>query len=300
MSSAPGSHPKGTSALWVVVVVQMIALGVLAFFVVRKPPTGEASGGQTLAKVQKTQELHVGYLVFDPCVVKDPATGKLSGTFVDAVEYLAEQLKVKVVYHETTLANFAAGLQSGQFDLSIGPTFRTIPRATSVTFCRPLTYIGNAGVVRKGDAGKYDTLDKLAAAKPRMAVLQGQAMEEFLRRRFPDQKSLSLSGGDLIAPLTAVTAGQADIGFMNVVTVTRYAEAHPEVEVVFTGDEQLELLALGWAVRSDDLQWWHFVNTSLDYLMSTGRWAEFQSRYNIPLLHEYPVLSTRQQRNKAK
>lgn len=293
MSSTPHPQSKGTPALWVVVIVQMIALVVLAFLVVRKQPAGDVGGGQTLPKVIQNQELHVGYLVFDPCVVKNPETGKLSGTFIDAVEHIAEQLKVKPVYHETNLANFASGLQSGQYDLSIGPTFRTIPRATSVTFCRPLTYIGNAAVVRKGDAAKYDSLEKLATAKPRMAVLQGQAMEEFLRRRYPDAKPVSLSGGDLTAPLNAVASGQADIGFMNVVTVTRYAKAHAEVEVVFAGEDQLELLALGWAVRSDDLQWWHFVNTSLDYLITTGRWDEFQSKYDIPLLHEYPMLRHR-------
>jgi len=293
MNTPHQPQPKYSRALWSLVILQLVALAVLTFAVVRKQPATDSASGQTLPRVLRNQELHVGYLVFDPCVIKDPESGKLSGTFIDSVEYIAEQLKAKPVYHETNLANFSSGLQSGQYDLCIGPTFRTIPRATSVVFCRPLTYIGNAAVVRKGEAAKYDTLEKLAATKPRISVLQGQAMEEFLRRRFPNSKLLSLSGGDLTAPLNAVAAGQADIGFMNVVTVTRYAKAHPEVEVVFSGEHQLELLALGWAVRPDDLPWWQFVKTSLDYLMTTGRYDEFQSRHDIPLLHEYPLLRTR-------
>jgi len=240
--------------------------------------------------VLKAEELHVGYLVFDPCVRKDPSTGELSGLFIDAVEYIAEQLKVRPVYHETNLGNFAAGLQSGQFDLSIGPTYRTIPRATSVAFCRPLAYIGNGAVVERGNGRKFDSLDKITSTKPRVAVLQGQAMEEFFRRRFPELQLVSLSGSDLTAPLSAVSAGQADIGFMNIVTVRGYAAAHPEVEVVFGGEDQLEMLALGWSVRYEDFQWWQFINTSLDYLMSTGRWMEFQAKYDIPLLHELPPI----------
>lgn len=245
----------------------------------------------TLSRVQQSSELHVGYLVFDPCVIKDASTGNLSGTFIDAVDYICGQLKVKPVYHETTLGTFAAGLQSGQFDLSIGPTYRTIPRATSVNFCRPLAYIGNGAVARAGDQEKYNSLEKIGAAQPKVAVLQGQAMEEFFRRRYPDLELLSLSGSDLTAPLSAVSSGQADIGFMNIVTVKRYAAEHPEVAVVFDGDDQLELLALGWSVRYDDAQWWQFINTSLDYLDSTARLAEFQSKYDIQLLHERPRLA---------
>src|SRR5688500_16188639 len=149
MNTPPQSQPKQSRTLWTLVILQLVALVVLASAIVRKQPVTDSASGPTLPQVVKTQAVHVGCLGFDPRLIKDPESAKPSGTFIDAIELIAEQLKAKPIYHETNLANFSSGLQSGQYDLSIGPTFRTIPRATSVTFCRPLTYIGNAAVVRK-------------------------------------------------------------------------------------------------------------------------------------------------------
>ena len=75
---------------------------------------------------------------------------------------------------------------------------------------------------------------------------------------------------------------------MNILTVRRYAVEHPEVEVVFDGASQLELLPLAWAVRSGDLTWLEFLDDSLEYLITTGRWAEIQSRYPAKLLDRRP------------
>lgn len=70
-------------------------------------------------------------------------------------ESIAKSLDAKVIYHKVDLANFAAGLQSRQYDLSIGATFATPQRATAVLFTRPIFYADYTGVVKKGQAGNF-------------------------------------------------------------------------------------------------------------------------------------------------
>lgn len=258
---------------------------------------GQQPGGQPAAplnsainRIQSRGEMLVGYLVWEPCVLRDQRTGELSGIFPDMVAQIAKNLNVKVVWKETTLANFAAGLNTAQFDFSVGPTFVTVPRAASVKFTQPVAYVGNSAVVRKDSILKPQRLEDLNKASIKVATLQGQALEEFCHRNLPQAQIIVLSGGDLTAPLIAVSSGQADIGFMNSVTVAKYVAEHPEVEAIFTGEHAVEVLPLAWATTGNDSRMCDFLNASITYLRSTGRLAEYQKKQPIGLLYDTPRL----------
>lgn len=248
------------------------------------------SSKSVLGQMTHRGEMRVGYLVWNPCVIRDSSTNELSGIYVDMINHIAATLKLKITWQETTLANFAAGLETAQFDFCVGPTFVTVPRATAVSFTMPVAYVGNGGVVRAAGDFRPQTIRDLNRNGLRIAVLQGQAMEEYCRRYAPEAEVSVIAGGDLTAPLAAVSAGRADIGLMNVVTVQQYAREHPEVAAVLTGQQQVEILPLAWTTRRGDHETIDFLNASIVYLRSTGRVAEFQSRYPIQLLYDIPTL----------
>ncbi len=243
-----------------------------------------------LDHIQSRGEMHVGYLVWEPTVVRDPRTGELSGIYPDMVVQIAKNLNVKVVWVETTLANFAAGLNTGQFDFCVGATFVTIPRAASVKFTQPVAYVGNSAVIKADGSLKPKRIEELNNPGVKIALLQGQALEEFCRRNLPQATLLALSGGDLTAPLTAVSSGQADIGFMNSVTVAKYVAKHPEVRAVFTGEQSVEILPLAWTTTGNDTRMCDFLNSSITYIKATGRLAEYQQKQPIELLYDTPQL----------
>src|SRR5690348_12888576 len=74
---------------------------------------------QTMDRILSAKKVKVGFIPSPPSTIKDPKTGDLSGFYVDAVRLVFKQVNVEVEFVETTWANFAAGLTSGQFDLSI-------------------------------------------------------------------------------------------------------------------------------------------------------------------------------------
>lgn len=108
----------------------------------------EGTPQDTLSRILERGEMRVGFLVWGPCIMQDAQTRELSGIYVDMVVQIARALNVEISWQETTLAAFAADLQTRRFDFSVGPTFMTIPRAAAVSFTQPVAYSGNSGVVR--------------------------------------------------------------------------------------------------------------------------------------------------------
>lgn len=280
------SNSKLTNKRWryLLAVICFTSVALLIFMSGCRQPATSQPQGDTLEKVRSTKELNVGYFIFEPTIMEDPNTGQRSGIFIDMIESLAKSLDAKVVYHKIDLANFAAGLQSRQFDLCIGATFATPQRATAVLFTRPIFYAGYTGVVPKGRAAEFPNWQSLDRPGLRVAVKQGSAIDDFVRVNFKNAQIINLTGPDLTLPLAAVSSGQADVGLMNQLTVFTYLRQHPELEEVLS-KAPVAPTNFSWAVRPDDLRWLQFINTSLEYLENTGETYRFESKYGIPLLH---------------
>jgi ABC-type amino acid transport substrate-binding protein len=233
------------------------------------------SGTSTLSEIQKRGELRIGYHVEPPTIVKDPVTGELGGSFIHAIRQIAAGMHVKPVFVEVDLGNFVAGLQNHLYDVSLGPTFKTIPRAQAVAFTNSIYYLGYTGVVRKGAAAKYREEAMIDAPGVRVAVKSGSPIEQYVRDNFKKATIVAIDGADLSVPLQAVSAGKAEVGLMNEHTVEFYVRDHPDVEPVLT-DHPLLMAGMGWTVLHGDPDWLSFLNTSLEVLISTGQLANWE------------------------
>lgn len=249
-----------------------------------------ASGKGALGEIIKRGEMRVGYLPWDPGVVKNAATGELTGIYPDMVDLIAKQLKVKVTWVETNLQTFTAGLAARQFDFCVGPSFITVPRAGEVAFTNPILFVGNSGAVKQDSPLHPKSIQELNDPKIRVAVSQGQAMEEYVKRYLDKADIKMFPGGDLNTPLQAVASGQADVGLSNNVTISRFLDSHPELRGVFMGQEQVEFLPIAWSTRYEDSALLTFLNASITVIKTTGRLEEFQKKYKVELLNDVPTL----------
>lgn len=122
----------------------------------------EVTGPNTFARVVTAKKLRARYIVFPPVITKNVETGELGGHFVATIEEIARQAGWDLEFVESDWVAFSAGLASNRFDVSIAPTFVTIPRAMSVAFTRPLFFAGNSAIVR---SAKCDFLPSTALIK---------------------------------------------------------------------------------------------------------------------------------------
>ncbi|WP_029007357.1 substrate-binding periplasmic protein [Azospirillum halopraeferens] len=255
--------------------------------------TGLARAAGEVEAILRQGELKIGYIPSPPGTAKDPKTGELTGFYVDAARSIAEQMGVRPVFVETTWANFVAGLQAGQFDMSIGATFATVKRATVVDFTRPIFYLGSVAVV-KSDEERFASLADMNKPDVRIAVVQGTAAEDFVRRTIPNARMTSLAGGNLTAGFMEVAAGRADASFEDLFTATRFTEQQPGVKMLFT-DRPVNFLPIAWTVRKGNSELQSVLNVALDNLLTSGQWDMIAAKYitggryvNEPNLREFP------------
>jgi polar amino acid transport system substrate-binding protein len=237
----------------------------------------------TWARVNKTHRLRIGYILFPPAVIKDPRTGALGGHFVATVQEIARQASWSTEFVATDWATFTAGLNTGKFDMSIAPTFVTIPRATAVGFSRPLFYAGNSAIAKRGET-RFDSLASLNRAEVRLAVTQGEAGYEFAKQNLTHAQLIVHPGPDQSLTFADVLSGRADAALGDAYATSQFAVAHPEATDLFAR-RPYNLTPVSWAVATDDVRLLQFINDSIEALDSQGKLLEYERAAGAHWLH---------------
>jgi polar amino acid transport system substrate-binding protein len=235
------------------------------------------AAAQLMDKILKEKKIRIGYIPSPPGTIKDPKTGEVTGYYVEGVRYMFKTIGVEPEFVESTWATFAAGLNSGQFDLSIAGTFATIQRAAAVEFTNPIHYLGYSAVAKKGDT-RFKKLSDLNQAGIKIAVVQGGAGQEYVKENFPKATVVALATGNLTAPFVEVAAGRADIGIEDAWQARRFSEQQPSVTDLFR-DEPYNVLPICWSVRRGNQDLLNFMNVSIGFMLGTGRWEHIAEKY---------------------
>src|SRR5204863_945317 len=135
-----------------------------------------AWAASTLERIIETKTLNIG-VIPGLSTIADPSGTDFTGYGPDAAKWICEQMDVKCVFQQTTWPTFAAGLQSGKFDLSLAETFTTIKRAMAVAFTRPVFYLGTGVVTLK--SSKIRTLDDMNKPSVSISVGQGTSQQDW-------------------------------------------------------------------------------------------------------------------------
>ena len=236
----------------------------------------------TFKTIKKEGVLRVGYILAAPWCIRDQRTGEMSGTFVEAINEIARQMEVKVEFIEADFSTFIAGLQSRKYDLSIAPTFATIPRAKSVAYTVPLMAAGNSAIIRKGD-DRFKTLQDIDRKGVIVAVTQGEQGHEYAKINFKNAEIRVFAGGDQNMAFSEVLAGRADVALGDVWFSAKFAAEHSEAHDLFA-DNPYNITPVGWSIRYEDLSLLTFINTSLQYLDTIGKLDEIDRKYDAKWL----------------
>ena len=262
--------------------LSLFALLTILSFTGCKDKTAGSSSTDTFDKIKKEGVLRVGHLLAPPWVIRDPDTGELSGTSVETIQEIARLMEIRLEFVEATFATFAAGLQSHKFDLSICPTFSTIPRAKSVAFTRPQMFVGNSAIIKKGD-NRFKTFDDIDQENVVVAVTQGEQGHEYAKANFKKAQIKVLSVGDQALTFSEVLSGRSDVALGDAWFTSKFAAEHPEAVDLFA-DNPYNVTPVAWAVRYEDLSLLAFINTCLDYLDSIGKLEELDRKYDAKWL----------------
>jgi len=219
---------------------------------------------------------------YAPYAYLDPHTRKPSGLYLELFERVASEAGLKVEWVETTWGTMVADQQTGRFQVMAAPVFRTIPRALAVTFTRPISDFGLSAVVRSDDE-RFQKLDDFGHGPVRIAVTQGEVGYEFATHHLPQAKLNVFRTGDIGLAMTDVIEGRADAAIADSWTVSQFVAAHPtQVRDVFAG-KPFNRVGAGWFVAHNDVNLVMFLNTSVDWLISSGVAKQLGDKYGVPV-----------------
>ena len=238
----------------------------------------------TLDRINAEGVLRVGYIVFPPTVFRNPTTDELTGHHVETIREIARLADWRLEFVEAEFSTFVAGLAARRFDVSVAPTFVTVPRATSVGFTRPLFFAGNSAIARLDDA-RFSSLDDIDQPGIAVAVTQGEAGHEYARANFENAELIVHAGSNQAFAFQDVIAGRADVGLGDAYVTAAFAREHADAVKDLFVDEPYNLTPVSWAVRQGDVELLNFLNSSLDALDYQGRLRKFEAEAGANWLH---------------
>lgn len=220
------------------------------------------------------------YAPYASANIKEPG-GRPEGYYIDLFERVASEAGLKVTWVETTWTTMISDLKADKFDVMAAPVFRTIPRSMEVAFTGSIDYFGLSAVVRAGD-DRFKSLDDFNQTNVKISVVQGEVGEEFASRRLARAQINRHKSGNIAVALVDVIQGQADVGICDAWTARQFVAEHAKEAKDLFPTSPFNKVGAGWFVRPSDVEFLQFLNTSIDWLKTSGALDEVAKGYELP------------------
>lgn len=260
------------SKFFAIVVIFALALASCA-----EPVESGVRASDALSDIRASNTIRVGWAPYAPYVSADLNSRMPQGYYVDLVEAMAQEAGWQVEWVESTWGNMIADLELDRFDMMGAPVFRTLNRAKVVEFTDPIGFFGLSAVSRADS--DYRSLDDFQVPGIKIAVTQGEVGQDYASRNFPEAELIVRQTGDISLALVDVLQGRADVGIADSWTISQFVAEHPGVLVDLYAEEPFNQVGAGWFVRPSDDDLRVFLNTSIDWLKSSGTKAKIAERY---------------------
>lgn len=253
-----------------------ILLSVVAIFLFYTSKGSSASAQDSFGKIVAQGSIRVCYVPFPPSLVKDPATGNLTGFMIETMNTIANTADLKVKYVETTRWGFAADLNADKCDMWLG-FYPLLNRAKTISFSKPFYFNGN-NVMIKSDSN-FSSIAQLNNSNVKIAVIQWEFGHLYAQKFLPQAKLVVLdASSDSNAPLLAVVAGQADAGMFADDVISAFIAAHSGVRKI--SEKPYSTTPDAFGVRQSDQSLLNFLNTAIDMLQAQWEFEAIGKRAN--------------------
>ncbi len=234
---------------------------------------GWATSRNVYERVTTKKTLRAGYLTYPPAVIRDPKTGKLTGTFVETLERAAENLGWKVEWaEEVGWGSQIEGLQTDRYDIIGSPVWANPTRAQLTTLSKPVYYSGIGIYVREGDTRfTADPMTSINNASVRIATIDGETGDLIARSQFPKAARVSLPQlSDISEALLQLTTGKADVAFAEPYFGEAFLKANPHSITNVASTVPIKTLGNCFMLKAGELQLKQALDVAVEDLQNSG------------------------------
>ncbi len=238
----------------------------------------------------RTGVLRCAYGLYEPCVMKDPNTGKFSGIFYDFMQEVGKATGLKVEYVlEVPWDSIGITLQTGKADAHAAGIWATPARGRVMAFSDPLCFAPTVAYARADDHRFDFNTDRINQPDVTVALNDDDITTEIYRTDFPRAKKYELPQ---FSPqeelLMAIATKKADIAINGLTWFAHFNKTYPGRIKIIPLKQPLRLYPDTIVVYIGEEKLLHVLNTAIDQLIRNGVMdklvAKYKAKYNMDFL----------------
>lgn len=220
---------KWLKILGIVILVFVINLITTKFISPNNAIVNDDVNNSVYDNVIKSGVIRACYAVYPPASMKDPNTGEMSGVFVETLNKIAENMKLKVDWNaEVGWGEMIEAINSNRCDIIGSPAWSNSTRGRSAEFSQPVYYSAINAYVRADD-NRFDQDIYIANNNQyKIATVDGETSQAITVKQFPKAQTLQLpQTTDVSQMLLNVADGKADMAFLEPTVANQYMKTNP-------------------------------------------------------------------------
>lgn len=272
-------------------ILLVVFVALVISFIGAKIFSGKINQGEDLTvTVLNKGEIRAGYVVYPPCLIKDPNTGQLSGIFYDALEEMGKNLDLKINWaEEVGWSTMIEGLKAKRYDIIAFCLWPNSARAKNVDFTNPLYYSAIGAYVRS-DEDRFADLAQINQQGVTIATIDGEMSSFIAQSTFPNAKTLSLSQDTQIAQLLLnITTKKADVTFVEIAIAEEFLANNPGSIKNIAKSKPVRYFSNTMGISKNQDGFKSMINTAIDELFYNGKVSELIKKYEKYPGSFYPV-----------
>ena len=262
-----------------------LSLIVLASLASCRPAPGDSATAtkqeNTYQRVVRTGVIRAAYLSYPPACMKDPKTGKLTGTFVEILEKIAENSGLKIEWtEEVGWGSQIEGLEAGRYDLVGSPVWANPTRGKLTTLSSPV-YFSGIGIYVRSDDNRFDNdWTKINSPDARVVTIDGETGDLIARTQFPKAQRVSLPQlSDISQLFLEVSSKKADVLFAEPYFAKQYFKSNPANLKNIAAARPIRVLGNCYMAKKNEFQFKQLIDTALQDLLNSGYVTQVLAKY---------------------
>ena len=183
--------------------------------------------------VEERPKLRVGTTGTNP-PYSQRVDARFVGIDVDLAHNLGEWLGQPVELVPTSWSSLVSDMVVGGYDLAMSGIYITPEREQAGRFSEPYLSVGQQGLVRCRDVGRFAALDDANRLGVKVVVVRGGANQEFVYQRLPNATIVHIDA-EPRETARMVAVGEAHVTFGTTLGVEYFAGRDPRLCVGFGG-----------------------------------------------------------------
>jgi ABC-type amino acid transport substrate-binding protein len=260
------------------IVVAAIAVAIITSFVTVRTMnpagsgTAKASEESVYDRVLRTGKLRAAYITYPPAVIKDSATGKLTGTFVETLEEVAKNLGVELVWtEEVGWGAQIEGLNTDRYDIVGSPVWANPTRGKLTTMSKPVYYSGIGIWVRADDNRFNSDFSKINSADVKIGTIDGETADLIARTSFPKATRVSSPQlTDISEKFLQLKTNKVDVVFAEPFFGFGFLQNNPGTVKNIAVENPIKTLGNCYMFKANEPQMKHMMDVAIEDLLNAG------------------------------